>query len=361
MPIAQVPASYIQNLIDKAVANDCSVESILSELQIQHEHLKVKSDVSAFVYGQLYQRIMRESNDEWLGMFVGGRVPLGAFRLMCITLLHCVDFRQAIYRIGEFAEICKGMKVRLLLEEQQDKVYLRLGPVRSLSQASYNDLESSAAPNDIFTTLFASFRLHSWLVGREFSVEAVHFTFGPDRTIMNLKDFQAGEIHMNAEYNQLVYPAEVLDYPIIQNLNSTLDFVRTAPYHLVVLDPTKMALKEKVRNILNRDVGYGMPGAEEVARQLNMSVATLRRKLMGEQTSFQALKDEVRLEAAIHYLSCLDFSNAMVAEKLGFDEPSAFFRAFKKWTGETPGHYRTRFLKPERSVRSAEEAISHDI
>ena len=82
---------------------------------------------------------------------------------------------------------------------------------------------------------------------------------------------------------------------------------------------------------------------------------------MGEQTSFQALKDEVRLEAAIHYLSCLDFSNAMVAEKLGFDEPSAFFRAFKKWTGETPGHYRTRFLKPERSVRSAEEAISHDI
>jgi len=86
-----------------------------------------------------------------------------------------------------------------------------------------------------------------------------------------------------------------------------------------------MGPADKVRSILNRDVSVAMPTADQVAFMLNVSVTTLRRQLQRENTS----------------LGFAEFSNNDVADKLGFDEPSAFFRSFKKWTGMTPGEYRS--------------------
>ncbi len=77
-----------------------------------------------------------------------------------------------------------------------------------------------------------------------------------------------------------------------------------------------------------------------MARQLHMSPQTLRRHLSEEGSSFQELKDHLRRDLAIYHLGRSDLSIQDIAEQLGFSEPSAFHRAFKKWTGLTPGAYR---------------------
>jgi len=59
-----------------------------------------------------------------------------------------------------------------------------------------------------------------------------------------------------------------------------------------------------------------------------------------EGTSFRTLKDSSRQAAAIRFLAATDLSLADIAELLGYDEPSAFFRAFKRWTDMTPTRYR---------------------
>ena len=84
------------------------------------------------------------------------------------------------------------------------------------------------------------------------------------------------------------------------------------------------------------------PDLEAVARHLHVSPQTLRRHLREEGTSFQALKDELRRDIAIYHLGRADLSLQAIAEQLGFSEPSAFHRAFKKWTGLTPGAYRAQ-------------------
>ena len=71
-----------------------------------------------------------------------------------------------------------------------------------------------------------------------------------------------------------------------------------------------------------------------------MSAPTLRRRLKREGTTFQQLKDQCRREAAQEYLARADLSINAVASQLGFTDPSAFHRSFKKWTGQTPGEYR---------------------
>jgi AraC-like DNA-binding protein len=72
-----------------------------------------------------------------------------------------------------------------------------------------------------------------------------------------------------------------------------------------------------------------------------MSAPTLRRRLKREGTTFQQLKDEARCDAAKLCLARPELSINEVASELGFTDPSAFHRSFKKWTGLTPGQYRS--------------------
>ncbi|WP_290883145.1 helix-turn-helix transcriptional regulator [Fischerella sp.] len=66
----------------------------------------------------------------------------------------------------------------------------------------------------------------------------------------------------------------------------------------------------------------------------------LQRELQAEGTSYQQLLDETRKELALRHLQNLDTPIHDVAFLLGFSEPSAFHRAFKRWTGQTPRVYR---------------------
>jgi len=83
-------------------------------------------------------------------------------------------------------------------------------------------------------------------------------------------------------------------------------------------------------------------GIERVADELGMSARTLQRRLADEDTSFAAIVDEVRLEAAKQALADPTNSLAEIAFLLGFEEQSSFSRAFKRWTGISPSEHRAR-------------------
>jgi AraC-like DNA-binding protein len=84
-----------------------------------------------------------------------------------------------------------------------------------------------------------------------------------------------------------------------------------------------------------------VPGRGVVARRLAVSDRTLHRRLAGEGTTFAALVDEARRERAQLLLEDRRLSCSEVAFLLGYAEPAAFFRAFRRWTGETPQAWRT--------------------
>lgn len=87
---------------------------------------------------------------------------------------------------------------------------------------------------------------------------------------------------------------------------------------------------------------YGQPSAQELAKGLGMSPRSLRRRLEERGTSFRAIKEEVSVNLANAYLAREGLSASEVAFLMGFAEPSAFFRAYRRWTGETPGEFQTR-------------------
>ena len=79
---------------------------------------------------------------------------------------------------------------------------------------------------------------------------------------------------------------------------------------------------------------------EDVARNLNMSARTLRRKLREENTSFRQLVDELRQDFALRYLRDTDLTVEDIAETLGFSDAANFRHAFRRWTNASPHEFR---------------------
>lgn len=84
------------------------------------------------------------------------------------------------------------------------------------------------------------------------------------------------------------------------------------------------------------------PGIEDIAAELAMSPQTLRRRLRDEgNTSPREIREQILRDAAISSLVRGEETVTALSRRLGFSEPSAFSRAFRRWTGSPPGSYQS--------------------
>ena len=100
---------------------------------------------------------------------------------------------------------------------------------------------------------------------------------------------------------------------------------------------------KRVRAALERSLATGASSVDDVARALAVSPRTLQRRLEKEGTTFGAVCDETRRAVALEHLRTSRAGIKETAFRLGFSEPSTFYRAFRRWTGDTPANYRRAF------------------
>jgi AraC-like DNA-binding protein len=126
----------------------------------------------------------------------------------------------------------------------------------------------------------------------------------------------------------------------VQNAQTLRDFLRQAPTSLLVKYRDESSATERIRRILRRQLADDLPSLEHIARQLDLTPQTLRRRLREEGQGYRAIKDDLRRDVAIEYLARSELALPEIAGLLGFSEASTFHRAFKHWTGVAPGAYR---------------------
>jgi AraC-like DNA-binding protein len=99
------------------------------------------------------------------------------------------------------------------------------------------------------------------------------------------------------------------------------------------------ALKDKIERYLIANSYLGIQTLENVAANYNMGPRSLQRRLQDEGITFQQLADQVRKSLAEHYLASGEYQIKEISNILGYNELSAFSRAFKRWTGKSPGAF----------------------
>ncbi|BBB31085.1 AraC family transcriptional regulator [Neptunomonas japonica] len=335
-----VPNGYVKHLLGHAESQGYQVSSLLEHVGISPDEIEDQTEFPAQKFWQLYQRIIWITQDESFGMISGGKVPNGTFRMMCHAILHCKTLERVMWRCSDFYEICRGSRIKPVLLRRGRYAKISFAPTQELDNTEFQTLLENEPPHSIRTSLSVWQHFTSWLIGTRLEIKAAYFSFPEPEDADYYRTLFRSEIRFNQHANALVFPARFLDYPIVQTEDTLKGFLKTAPFQLHVMVDDDKSLKSQVMAIIGKDFSRDLPSADEVAHVLHMSVSTLRRRLLEEGTSYQKIKDDCRKEGAINYMNSPQLSINDVASLMGFDEPSAFFRSFKKWTQMTPGEYR---------------------
>lgn len=184
------------------------------------------------------------------------------------------------------------------------------------------------------------------VVGRQITrssprVHAVGFQHVRPASVVPWREFFGVEPRFELPKNLLVLEREWLERPL-PDVDVGLGGVLERHVQALLAQrplPAESTI-ERVRRVALEQLREGTPTLDSVADQLSASRRTVQRWLAAEGETFEGLLESLRRELALRYLKEQRLAIAEVAYLLGFSEPSAFHRAFKRWTGRTPAEMR---------------------
>lgn len=278
----------------------------------------------------LVRELHQATDDEFLGLGPAPS-PRGSFAMMCCTALGGRDLGAALDRAVRFYGLFPSGPA-LSVHTSEGVAHFRVR----------DDLTDD--PDHFLAECLVVIwhRLSSWLVGTRIPLLHAEFVYQapPHRAEYDL--LFGCPVRFGAEHTGAAFAAHWLGAPLIQDETALGELLRRAPADLLSRRDYGTTVTEQIRRTMTRALATRgrLPEAPEIAARLAVSPATLRRRLTAEGTSFQQLKDSVRRDAAITALREGHEPIAQLAARLGLSEDTAFHRAFRRWTGTTPGAYR---------------------
>jgi AraC-like DNA-binding protein len=324
---ATVPISVVNGFLSGADRR--AIARLAERSGIPHELLrKPGARVTQEQFSTLYRLLAMELDDEMPGIFSR---PLrnGTLKYLCLSLIDASKLEVALHRFGQF--------FHLILDD------FRLQSHRegALGYVEVVGNPRGPAPSMLGRELMLKLvhGVASWLIGQKIPLVEVDFDFArPPQANDHLYLFP-GPVRFSCDATRIGFDAAYLDMPVRQRKSDLKKFLSRAPEDWICVSFAEQLTCHRVRQYV-ADCLPAMPPIATVAQALHYSVRTLCRRLAAEDTTFQAIKDEVRRDIAIQRLTRSDDAIAAIAYEVGFDNPTAFHRAFRHWTGSTPNAYR---------------------
>jgi len=327
-----VSVSLVNEALSRAQAGGLDVQPIIAAAGIAPQVLtSPRSRVSSSQYGALWAGIAQAMDDEFFGQD-SHPMRWGSFVAMTQAALTARTGRQALARATGF--------LRLVLDDLHVQVEESAEHVRLVF---VHRKGTRVPPMFTYATwLIMVYGLTCWLVGRRIPLIAARFRCAtpPDAQEYRLMFCDDMAFKQGASYVDL--SPGFLDLPVVQTASSIKSFLRDAPGSFIVKYRNPDSFAARVRKTLRNLPVAAWPASDAMALKLNVAEATMRRRLKQEGHTYQSIKDDLRRDIAISALQDTRHTIADIAAAVGFAEPSAFHRAFRKWTGMRPTDYRSK-------------------
>jgi AraC-like DNA-binding protein len=326
---ADLPGAYVRDLIELAARWNVPADALVRGLPVDLDALRDPTTrVPLAVAGEVMLRALRLTGEPALPLYVGWQMRLSSHGFLGFAAMTAGTVREAIELAVRFTSIrTTALGLGFYVEKDTASLVIEerapLGALREFT---------------VLSLLVGLWQLGCALTGRTLEGTAECAFPAPD--YIGKVPFAGALVKFDRPANRLVFAAKLLDTPL-----TTADPVATqlarAQCERELAAIVDAGFPGRVRAAIARR-SDGVPSLAEVARELHVSTRTLKRKLADRGTTFSAILDDVRRQRALLLLDDRALSIGEIAGKLGYSEVPNFTRAFRKWTGTTPGAYRAR-------------------
>lgn len=278
--------------------------------------------VSADEYLRLWSAMMDLSVQPDIARLLGLRMAGGPAIPVLFALSTAPDFETGIQRMAQFKSL--------------------FGPMRFILSRSASEFTVRVAPDVATAPLPGSFSSPQIIYLHAQAKALARHAIRPLRVCLPLPQDEResmadifGQIP-NAGDATLTYARGDARVPFISVNPELWQATEADLQSQSMIQSRGLPLTIRVRATMVEAFSITEPTIAHVCSRLKVSRSTLLRRLGEEGASFQSLLDKTRRDLAIRYLVKSDLNNQQIAHLVGYRDPNAFQRAFKKWTGMTP-------------------------
>ena len=297
----------------------------LTRAQIDDPDARISADHASAVWRHAYAQARVPD----LALRAAEAVPPGAYKVIDFVVANAPTVGAGLERIVRYFPIIDP-RVRLAVAA---------GDPFELSMMS--ELGEIPPPSQQYTLAAIVLRSRA-STGVRWPLAAVELTFDPPADLTAYDAIFGAPIEFRRPRVCLRIPRASWDLPVTGANHALFSILEDHAGRLLAELPDRApTFVESLRARLRAQLRGGDVAISAVAKAMAMSERTLQRRLDELGLSYSDVLDEIRQELGGQYLRAPDVSIAEVAWLLGFSDQSAFSRAFKRWTGHSPGAWRS--------------------
>ena len=269
-----------------------------------------------------------ECGQEHIGLYLAQHLPPFHGLVLEYLFLSSETFGAGLKQALRYVRLLSDT-LSAQLEVEGDCAILRLG-LNPHSPRHFPEILAGAV-----------IRLFNALTDQHFAPKAVHFVHRQGASDEQYRSVYGCPAQFEQSAVALVFDAKVLERP---SRHAAPDLLRIheSLARRQLSEVERMDLVRQVRELIGELLLDGGATLEQVAGRLGMPARRLRERLTVAGVRFNDLITDYRCRLAKELLVNTDERIEVIVERTGFSEPSTFYRAFKRWVGETPVEYRRR-------------------
>ncbi|MBW9114509.1 AraC family transcriptional regulator [Rhizobium cauense] len=271
----------------------------------------------------------RAAGDEWMGLTLANECELREMGMLYYAAASSTHLGDALKRLSRYVRLGNEALVVRLQERSSISVEL-----------SYSGVQRHQDRHQMELLAFAVLRLCRKLVGRNLTPIKMKFTHHRSGDLSQIRRLFGCEVEFDANADEILFDVNVMALPLVAGdpfLNELI--VKMCDEAVAVRSKNVSPFRTVVENIIGPLLPHAEATAKTVAEQLGLSERTFARRLAAEGLSFSEVLDQLRRDLAIRYLE-EDLQASQIAWRLGFQQPSSFSHACRRWTGKSPLEFR---------------------